>query len=102
MAEQNQAVTRKVCPADLPPRLGKSPYVTCPVEQFRVISASSAAILLLLGKSELLSINYTSWDLMPDGQHFIMIEQTHPDPPKTELHLIQNWFEELKRLVPIK
>jgi hypothetical protein len=54
MAEQNQAVTRKVCPADygervrgsvprargtLPltlllicsPRLGKSPYVTCPV-----------------------------------------------------------------------
>jgi hypothetical protein len=39
---------------------------------------------------------------MPDGQHFIMIQSTHPDPPKTELHLIQNWFEELKRLVPVK
>jgi hypothetical protein len=78
MAEQNQAVTRKVCPADdgkrvrgsvprtrgtlpltlLPicsPRLGKSPNVTSPVEQFRVISTPSAAILLLPGKSELLS-----------------------------------------------
>jgi Tol biopolymer transport system component len=49
-----------------------------------------------------LNCNNTSWDLMPDGQHFIMILQAHPDPPKTELHLIQNWFEELKRLVPIK
>jgi hypothetical protein len=36
-------------------RLGNSPYVTCPVEQFRVISTLSAAILLLPGKSELLS-----------------------------------------------
>ena len=71
MAEKNQAVTRKVCPADdgervrgsvpltlspiCSPRLGKSPYVTSPVEQFRVISTPSAAILLLPGKSELLS-----------------------------------------------
>ena len=79
MAEQNQAVMRKVCPADdgrrvrrsvprargtllltlfaalAPPGLVKSPYVTCPVEQFRVISAPSAAILLPPGKSELLS-----------------------------------------------
>jgi Tol biopolymer transport system component len=44
----------------------------------------------------------TSWDIMPDGEHFIMIQPTHPDPPRTELYLIKNWFEELKRLVPIK
>ncbi len=43
-----------------------------------------------------------SWDIMPDGQHFIMIQPTHPDPPKTELYLIQNWFEELKRPVPVR
>jgi len=49
-----------------------------------------------------LNCDYTSWDIMPDGQHFIMIQSTHPDPPKTELHLIQNWFEELIRSVPIK
>jgi Tol biopolymer transport system component len=42
-----------------------------------------------------------SWDVM-DAQHFIMIQPTHPDPPKTELHFIKNWFEELKRGVPIK
>jgi hypothetical protein len=38
------------------PRLGKNPYVTCPLEQFRVIPTPSAAILLLPGKSKLLSI----------------------------------------------
>ncbi|MGA2263726.1 MAG: prolyl oligopeptidase family serine peptidase [Acidobacteriota bacterium] len=48
---------RKVCSAND----GKSPYVTCPVEQFRVISTQSAAILLLPGKSELLSfIGYSA------------------------------------------
>jgi len=49
-----------------------------------------------------LNCDFTSWDIMPDGQHSIMIEQTHSDPPKTELQLIQNWLEELKRLVPTK
>ena len=47
-----------------------------------------------------LNVNAKPWDVMPDGQHFIMIQPTHPDPPGTELYLIQNWFEELKRLCP--
>ncbi len=33
----------------------------------------------------------------PDGQRFLMIkDHTHP----AQIHVIRNWFEELKRLVP--
>lgn len=52
-------------------------------------------------KNNYLNVSGKAWDVM-DAQHFIMMQPTHPDPPKTEMHLIQNWFEELKRLVPIK
>ena len=44
-----------------------------------------------------------SYDVLPDGQRFLMIEE---DPsssqigPLGEVHFIQNWTEELKRLVP--
>ncbi|MDA2935363.1 hypothetical protein MYX82_13640, partial [Acidobacteria bacterium AH-259-D05] len=41
--------------------------------------------------------DYRSWDIMPDGQRFVAVE-TAPTP--TELVVVQNWFEELKRLVP--
>jgi Tol biopolymer transport system component len=43
---------------------------------------------------------FKPWAIMPDGRHFIMLQPTHPDPPGTELHLVQNWFEELKQKVP--
>ena len=45
---------------------------------------------------------YYSWrgrayDVSPDGQRFLMIKD---DANPLELILVQNWFEELKRLVP--
>jgi serine/threonine-protein kinase len=42
-----------------------------------------------------------SYDLSLDGQRFLMVklEQRKPSPV-TEMVLVQNWFEELKRLVP--
>jgi serine/threonine-protein kinase len=44
-----------------------------------------------------------NWDLWPDGQGFIMVKEEEIKPqPVTEMILIQNWFEELKRLVPAK
>ena len=44
-----------------------------------------------------------SYDLSFDGKKFLMVklEQRKPSPV-TELVLVQNWFEELKRLVPAK
>ena len=44
-----------------------------------------------------------SWDLWPDGQGFLMVKLERAKPqPVTEMILVQNWFEELKRLVPVK
>jgi hypothetical protein len=39
-----------------------------------------------------------NYDVSPDGQRFLMITSEAKKAP-TELHLIVNWFEELKRRV---
>ena len=42
-------------------------------------------------------------DISPDGQRFMMLkggEQSEETSARTELIIVQNWFEELKRLVP--
>jgi serine/threonine-protein kinase len=42
-----------------------------------------------------------NWDLYPDGRGFLMMKKEEIKPrPVTEMILVQNWFEELKRLVP--
>jgi hypothetical protein len=44
-----------------------------------------------------------SYDVTPDGQRFLMVQVLGPLPePATELILVTNWFEELRRLVPAK
>ena len=37
---------------------------------------------------------WSNWDAMPDGQHFVMV-QDHAQP-RAALTLVQNWFAELK------
>jgi Tol biopolymer transport system component len=39
-----------------------------------------------------------AWRVTPDGRSVIGLEQR----PPPRLHLVQNWFEELKRLVPLE
>jgi WD40 repeat protein len=42
-----------------------------------------------------------SWDISLDGQRFLMVKMEERKPqPVTEMILVQNWFEELKRLCP--
>jgi eukaryotic-like serine/threonine-protein kinase len=43
-----------------------------------------------------------TYDVAPDGRRFLMIQQRDsvPQPPVTHVVLVQNWLEELKRLVP--
>ena len=42
-----------------------------------------------------------SWDLSPDGQRFLMVKNEEATPtPVTEMVLIMNWFEDVKRLSP--
>jgi Tol biopolymer transport system component len=44
-----------------------------------------------------------TYDVAPDGRRFLMIHQRDPapQPPITHVVLVQNWLDELKRLVPI-
>ena len=42
-----------------------------------------------------------TYDLSPDGRRFLMVKYEQRKPtPVTEMILVQNWFEDLKRLVP--
>ena len=40
-----------------------------------------------------------NFDVHPDGDRFVVVTSSDWDPI-TELNLVFNWFEELKRLVP--
>jgi hypothetical protein len=40
--------------------------------------------------------------VLPDGQHFVMIEVKRDPERITHFNVVLNWFEELKRLVPPK
>jgi len=41
------------------------------------------------------------YDVSPDGQRFLMLKPTEGDASApTEIHVVLNWFEELRRLVP--
>ena len=45
------------------------------------------------------------YDVSADGQRFLMVKETSDAderPPSPRIILVQNWFEELKRLVPPK
>ena len=50
------------------------------------------------------SLDDREWDVSPDGQRLLMIKlsavMTSSANGKLGITLVQNWFEELKRLVP--
>jgi len=44
-----------------------------------------------------LNVPGRSYDVAPDGKHFVMIEENQKQPPTTQLNVVLNWFSELKR-----
>jgi hypothetical protein len=54
--------------------------------------------LLFEGRYQTLQAN-SNYDVAPDGQRFMMVRPAEGSA-LTELHVVLNWFEELKRLVP--
>jgi hypothetical protein len=46
--------------------------------------------------------NRVNYDVSPDGQRFVMLNPGEQDLPATQISVLQNWFEELERLVPKK
>ena len=45
------------------------------------------------------SAGETTYDVSPDGRHFVMIQRS-ADAKRNQIHVVLNWFEELSRLVP--
>jgi serine/threonine protein kinase/Tol biopolymer transport system component len=43
-----------------------------------------------------------TYDITPDGQRFLMLQNVELPPPPSQFNVVLNWFEELKRLVPTK
>jgi len=58
--------------------------------------------LLFEGAFEPTGTGTSGYDVSPDGRRFLMIQPTAPELPATQVHVVINWFEELKRLVPTK
>jgi serine/threonine-protein kinase len=48
-----------------------------------------------------LNVSGVSYDVAPDGQHFMMLEENIKQPPTAYVNVVFNWFEELKRRVPV-
>jgi hypothetical protein len=44
---------------------------------------------------------FRGYDVTPDGQRFLMVREVPQQPGRvSQIVLVQNWLEELKRLVP--
>jgi len=64
-------------------------------------SASRPRLLFVLPECAM-AAPIRGWDISPDGQRFLMEKEYERKPqPVTEMILVQNWFEELKRLAPV-
>ena len=47
------------------------------------------------------SLGYPRGSDKSDGQRFLMIQNVEPEQPATQINVVLNWFEELKRRVPV-
>jgi serine/threonine-protein kinase len=43
----------------------------------------------------------TAYDVSPDGQRFLMVKETESSTSVTQINVVLNWFEELKRRAPV-
>jgi serine/threonine-protein kinase len=55
----------------------------------------------LLFEGSFLNVTNYSYDISPEGDRFLLVEDPGHTKAIAELTVITNWFEELKRLVPI-
>ena len=43
----------------------------------------------------------SAFDVTPDGEQFIMVEQVKSENNTRQINIVLNWFEELKERVPV-
>jgi dipeptidyl aminopeptidase/acylaminoacyl peptidase len=57
--------------------------------------------LLFQGRGVPGSTSATGFDVSNDGQKFLMFESVESQPRVTQIEVVMNWLEELKRFVPV-
>lgn len=55
-------------------------------------------VVLFEGKFHRPDVAFAQYDVAADGKHFVMIQDVESGP--TQIHVVLNWFEELKQRVP--
>jgi dipeptidyl aminopeptidase/acylaminoacyl peptidase len=56
--------------------------------------------MLFDGPYMLSAATLPNYDVSRDGQRFLMVKESQQDQPPTQINVVLNWFEELKRLAP--
>ena len=46
------------------------------------------------------TLSRANYNVAPDGQRFVMIQEGAPVSSVTQINVVLNWFEELKQRVP--
>ena len=70
-----------------------------------VIVEAAGDELLAIGRSRIMNWPYVgsfsrSYDVSSDGQRFLAVKPLDAEDEQAKIVVVQNWFEELKRLVP--
>jgi serine/threonine-protein kinase len=66
-----------------------------------IFSASKPRLLFDLAGYDYAGAMIRGWDISADGERFLMVKlEDRKSQPLTEMVLVQNWFEELRRLAP--
>ncbi len=64
--------------------------------------SAGAPHMLFEGQYLLTPSSLPNYDVSPDGQRFLMLKPTEQEAAPTQINVVLNWFEELKKKVPVK
>ncbi len=53
--------------------------------------------LLFEGQYTVGPLSIASYDVTPDGRHFVMLQSSHTSPGATQIHVVENWQAGLKK-----
>jgi hypothetical protein len=62
--------------------------------------AAGTPKMLLEGQYRLLDLTTPKYDVSSDGQRFLMLKPSEQAESATQINVVLNWFEGLKRKVP--
>ena len=71
-----------------------------PLTQVTTLVSRPVASMVVTSRPSALRQRPAYYDIHPDGQRFVMVERIETEALPTEIQVVLNWFEELKRLAP--